>query len=120
MSKTDRGTTVVAVGEKEYTLACNLKVVKRIEAAAGSLMAAYNDVQSCKLTRIAQIVALGSGQTPKPKELEALEEEIFQAGILEVMAPVRDYLAVLVNPSLKDADDEDEAPAEQATASGNE
>jgi hypothetical protein len=105
MSKTDHGTVDVEVGTEIYTLNFNLKAVKRIEQRFGGIAPALQEVQKLQLSAAAVVIAAGAGLTLKPNEVEALEEEIYEAGIGEVTPPLIQFLIALLNPAAKSAAD---------------
>ena len=114
MSKTDHGTVDVQVGIELYTLAFNLKAVKRIERVLGGIMPAMHEVQKFNLNAMVQVIAAGAGLALKPSEFEALEEEVFQAGLITVSSPLIEYLSACLNPAAKTADQQAAAEAEAA------
>lgn len=101
MSKTDHGATEVIVGAETYSLAFTLKAVKNIERRFGGLSPALQEVQKLSLNVAASIIAAGANLTLKPKDFEALEEEIYEHGIGEVTPPLIQYLLALLNPAAK-------------------
>jgi hypothetical protein len=112
MSKTDHGATEVVVGSEIYSLAFTLKAVKRIEQRFGGIAPALQEVQKLQLGAAAAVIAAGAGLTLKPKEVEALEEEIYEAGIGEVTPPLIQFLIALLNPAAKTAADLEKAAEE--------
>lgn len=108
-SKTDHGTVDVQIGADLYTLAFNLKAVKRIERALGGIMPAMHEVQKFNLSAIVQVIIAGAGLALKPSALEELEEDIYQAGMITVTSPVIEYLSALLNPAAKTAEQLEEA-----------
>ncbi len=115
MSKTDHGTTFVNVGEEKYELKFTLKAVKGIEARFGGLGPAYESIRALNVSATAAIIAIGAGLSTKPKDLEALEDDIFNAGLAVVNPEILPYLTAMLNPSARNAD-EAEAEAEQGNA----
>ena len=116
MSKTDHGTVDVQVGTEIYTLAFNLRAVKRIERTLGGILPAMQEVQKLSLSAIIQVIMAGAGLALKPSEVEALEEDVYQAGIISVTPPLVEYLSALLNPAAKTADQQAAVEAESATA----
>ena len=114
MSKTDHGTVDVQVGAEVYVLAFNLKAVKRIEKIFGGISPALQEVQKLQLGAAAAIICAGANLTLKPKEVEALEEEIYDAGIGEVTPPLTQFLLAMLNPAAKTAEQLDQAAEESA------
>lgn len=115
MSKTDYGTTDVEIGNKTYTLKFTLKAVRGIERHFGGIQGAMQELFKLGIGPVALIIALGAGLDYKRKDLEALEEAIFEEGLSNVNPKVINYVTKLLNPSAKS--DEELAEAE---ASGNE
>jgi hypothetical protein len=109
MSKTDHGTVEAIVGDNSYTLAFKLKAVKRIERVFGGILPAMQEVQKFNLGAITQVIAAGADLVLKPKEVEALEEEIYAAGIISVTPPLIEFLSALLNPAAKAAEQIDAA-----------
>lgn len=114
MSKTNHGATDVTVGAEIYSLAFTLKAVKRIEQRFGGIAPALQEVQKLQLGAAAAVIAAGAGLMLKPKEVEALEEEIYEAGIGEVTPPLIQFLIALLNPAAKTAEDLEAAAEETA------
>ncbi|WP_109514763.1 hypothetical protein [Pseudomonas ovata] len=114
MSKTDHGTVHVQIGTELYTLAFNLKAVKRIEKYFGGIMPAMHEVQKFSVAAMVQVIAAGANLALKPSEFEALEEEIFQAGIVMITPPLIEFLSACLNPAAKTADQQAAAEAEAA------
>ena len=101
MSKTTHGVTTITVGTQIFELKPTLKAVRNIEARFGGISPAIVELNQLKTSAIAAILLIGSGQDFKPKDIEALEEEIFEAGIREVNPQVIPYVLALLNPGGK-------------------
>jgi len=117
MSKTDHGATDVTIGSEVYSLAFTLKAVKNIERRFGGISPALQEVQKLSLGAAVAVIAAGAGLTLKLKEVEALEEEIYQAGIGEVTPPLIQYLLALLNPAAK-TEEELAKDAEEGASKG--
>ncbi|WP_312800053.1 hypothetical protein [Pseudomonas sp.] len=109
MSKTNYGNTIVNVGDEQYTLNFNLKAVKGIEARFGGLAPALQELQKVQLSAVASVIAIGTGKEFKRKDLEELEEAIFDEGVGEVTPQVIPYILAMLNPKAKKAEDEEKA-----------
>ena len=109
MSKTDHGTVEVNVGADTYILSFNLKAVKRIERVFGGILPAMQEVQKFNLGAVTQVIAAGAGLALKPKEVEDLEESVYDAGIISVTPPLIEFLSALLNPAAKAAEQLDAA-----------
>lgn len=105
MSKTDHGTTIVNIGGTDYTLLFNLKAVKRIERTLHGLLPALQEVQKFSLNAAVLVIVAGAGLSLKPSEVEALEEAIYQEGIITVSVPLIEYLSGLLNPGARTKDE---------------
>lgn len=115
MSKTDHGTTEVKMGDDTYILKPTLKAVKAIEQRFGGISPAISALGSLNISALAMVIAIGAGLNYKPKDLEVIEEAIFEAGIREVNPQAVPYLVALLNPAGKS-----EEEIEAASAAGNE
>lgn len=114
MSKTNHGTTVVTVGDEEYTLNFTLKAVRAIEGRFGGLVPALQELGKANINAIATIVLIGSGAEFKRKDVEQMEEAIFDCGIGEANQQVIKYISDLLNPQARKAEELEKA------AEGNE
>ena len=101
MSKTDHGTVDVEVGSEIYTLNFNLKAVRSIERFFGGISPALAELQKFSLSAAAKVIIAGANLTLKPKEVEALEEEIYDQGVGEVTVPLITFVVALLNPAAK-------------------
>jgi len=118
MSKTNYGTVDVEVGTEIYTLSFNLKAVRALERFFGGISPALQELQKLQLGAAARVIIAGANLTLKPKEVEALEEDIYDFGIGEVTPSLINYVVALLNPAAKSAEDlaaADAAAAEAAT-----
>lgn len=115
MSKTTHGTTDVTIGTETFTLKPSLKAVRNIEAYFGGISPAIGQLGQLKTSAIAAVVLIGTGQDFKPKDIEAMEEKIFEAGIREVNPQVLPYVTNLLNPGGKSKEE-----LEASAKSGNE
>jgi hypothetical protein len=109
MSKTDHGTVDVNIGAETYILTFNLKAVKRIERVFGGILPAMQEVQKFNLGAVVQVVAAGAGLALKPKEVEELEEQIYDTGMISITPSLVEYLSALLNPAAKAAEQLDAA-----------
>ncbi|MBO2891182.1 MULTISPECIES: hypothetical protein [Pseudomonas] len=101
MSRTAHGTTVITVGAETFELKPTLKAVRGIEARFGGIAPAIGELNQLKLSAIAAVLLIGSGKDFKPKDIEALEEQVFEAGISDVNPQVVPYVVALLNPAGK-------------------
>ena len=114
MSKTNYGTVDVEVGTEIHTLGFNLKAVRAVERFFGGISPALQELQKLQLGAAAKVIIAGANLTLKPKEVEALEEEIYDHGIGEVTPPLINYIIALLNPAAKTDDEIAESDAAEA------
>ena len=115
MSMTDHGTVDVEVGSEIYTLNFNLKAVRSIERFFGGIGPALAELQKFSITTAAKVIIAGANLTLKPKEVEALEEEIYDHGVGEVTVPLITFIVALLNPAAK-TEEELEKAVESGTS----
>lgn len=96
MSKTLYGTVDVVLDGETYTLKPTLEAVRAIEAHFGGLRGASQAINSLSVDGCAVIIAGGAGL--KGEAAEAVAEQVWQAGVLEVSVQLNAYLVALYNP----------------------
>ncbi len=96
MSKTLHGTTTITLGDESYELLPTLAAVRAIEARFGGLRGAVQAITSLSVEGCAAIIAAGAGLAGK--HAEAVEEQVWQTGVVEVSVQLNKYLAALYNP----------------------
>ncbi|KJH75627.1 hypothetical protein [Pseudomonas sp. ES3-33] len=101
MSKTLHGTIEVTVGDDVYTMVPTLGAVRAIEAHFGGLRGASQVVSALSVDGCARIIAAGAGLSGK--EGEALAEQVWQSGVLDVSVQLNAYLVALYNPRGKES-----------------
>ncbi|WP_296187895.1 hypothetical protein [Pseudomonas sp. UBA1879] len=113
MSKTNHGAVVVDAGGTTYNLIPNLRAVRAIQNQFGGLLPAYSAIGSGNLSGIAFIIAAASGiDTSKRKELEKVEEAVFEGGVSAVGNKVIPFVRALLNPGGKTDEELEEAAGE--------
>lgn len=112
MSKTTRGTVIIALGDKELTLKPTLDAVRKIEARFGGLRGALQAAGELSIEATSHIIAAGAGL--KPDAAKALPEQVFQAGVSDVSPQLVPYILFLMNPSQKDEADEGNGQSDAA------
>ena len=118
MSKTNHGTVVITTDSTTFTLKPTLRAFRDINRHFGGVISAMQSLSHGNISTLALIVAAGTGvDTGKRKDMEALEEEIFEAGSSSVSNQVMPFLNALLNPAGK-TDEEIEKQKEEAP--GNE
>ena len=109
MSKTLYGTVDIKLGDETYTLTPTLGAVRAIEAHFGGLRGASQAINALSIDGCAVIIAGGAGL--KGKAAEAVAEQVWQAGVLDVSVQMNAYLVALYNPKGPDAGKEKPAAA---------
>ena len=96
MSKTLHGTVDIKLDDETYTLQPTLGAVRAIEAHFGGLRGASQAINALSIVGCAVIIAGGAGLTGKAAD--AVAEQVWQAGVLEVSVHLNAYLVALYNP----------------------
>ncbi len=96
MSKTLYGTVDIKLDDETYTLQPTLGAVRAIEAHFGGLRGASQAINALSIVGCAVIIAGGAGLTGKAAE--AVADQVWQAGVLEVSVQLNAYLVALYNP----------------------
>ncbi|QYM66693.1 hypothetical protein K1X80_16700 [Pseudomonas sp. So3.2b] len=96
MSKTLHGTVDIKLDDETYMLQPTLGAVRAIEAHFGGLRGASQAINALSIDGCAVIIAGGAGLTGKAAE--AVAEQVWQAGVLEVSVQLNAYLVALYNP----------------------
>jgi uncharacterized protein (UPF0261 family) len=109
MSKTLFGTVDISLDGETYTLKPTLGAVRAIEAHFGGLRGASQAINALSVDGCAVIIAGGAGLTGKAAE--AIAEQVWQAGVLDVSVQLNAYLVALYNPKGPDAGKEKPAAA---------
>ena len=109
MSKTLHGTVEIKLGDEVYTLMPTLGAVRAIEAHFGGLRGASQAINALSIDGCAVIIAGGAGL--KGKAAEAVAEQVWQTGVLDVSVQLNAYLVALYNPKGPDAGKEKPAAA---------
>lgn len=113
MSKTNNGAVVIDAGGSTYHLITNLRAVRAIQNQFGGLLPAYSAIGSGNLSGIAFIIAAGAGiDTSRRKELEKVEEAVFDGGVTTVGNQLIPFVRALLNPGGKTDEELEEAAGE--------
>lgn len=114
-SKIDYGTVTVRLGEKEYVLKPTLNAIRKIDDHFGSLRHAVQSVSSLHFSGISYIIAVGASLSERGTK--AMEEELFNTGVVNVTGPVAEYVGKLMSPMGNDEEEEgDEGYDEEGKA----
>lgn len=85
------------LGDKTYKLSPTLSALKKINRRYESLVTAMEAVKRLDFDAVCMII--GAGTNASQKQMEELESEIYQAGLVNVVGKVADFLGVLLDPS---------------------
>lgn len=105
MSKTQHGTVTIELGGEQYELKPTLKAALAIERQFGGLTAALRAVPAGSIEQVAFIVQHGAGLGTKREITDAIQQKVFEAGVLEIGPHVVEYISALLNPAGKEADE---------------
>lgn len=97
-------TVTVDVGHKQYILTPTLRALEAVEAEFGDLLTASRQLKTCGA--ITMVIAAGAGLTGNAAK--QMKEEVFNAGFLNFMEPLTEYLTLLANPSGKEPEEGDQ------------
>lgn len=109
MSKTLFGTTEIVLDGETYSLKPTLGAVRAIEAYFGGLRGASQALNALSIVGCSVIIAAGADL--KGKQADAIEDQVWQAGVIEVAPKLNGYLAALYNPKGADAGKDQPATA---------
>lgn len=109
MSKTLQGTVEIVLDDETYVLKPTLGAVRAIEAYFGGLRGASQAINALSVDGCAVIIAGGAGLSGKAAE--AVAEQVWQAGVLDVSVQLNAYLVALYNPKGADAGKDQPATA---------
>lgn len=109
IDRTNYGQVDVDLGARTLTLVPSLRAFQKIQQRFGGLSQALQAMTAINIETVAAVVAAGAkvGQS----DMEQLREEIFNVGVINVMAKASEYLSLLLNPTGKEreAQGEDDA-----------
>lgn len=109
MSKTLFGTTEIALDGETYSLKPTLAAVRSIEAYFGGLRGASQALNALSVVGCSVIIAAGAGLTGK--DADAVADQVWGAGVINVAPQLNSYLAALYNPKGADAGKQEPATA---------
>jgi hypothetical protein len=118
MSRTNHGTIEIVAENTTLTLKPTLRALREIDRRFGGVTSAMQVLATANMTSTAMIIAIGAGiDAGKRKELEAVEEVVFEVGLSAASSQALDFLKALTNPSGKTTQELEE---ENEASSGNE
>jgi hypothetical protein len=110
MSRANYGTVDVVISGKTYEMKPTLAAYQKIDNRMGGLRQAMEQCSNMSIDGLVFIIAAAAGVGQK--DVAALAENVFAEGALNVLPAVSQYLAMLLNPSGKEASAEPEEPGE--------
>jgi len=105
MSRVDFGQVEVQLDEA-VTLKPTLRAFEKISNRFGGLRNAIQALSNMDIDSVAFIIAAAAGIGQR--DMESLKERIFEAGVVKVMPKVTEYLVLLMNPTGKDDEPEED------------
>lgn len=106
MSRVDYGTVELSVGDEVYTLTPTLDCVRKLRRwGIGSPRNALEKCQDLDPDTLAIILAAGAGLGQK--HFNELAEGIHNYGVVNVMNGIAEFLALLLNPTGKEVDEQE-------------
>lgn len=97
----------IKLGDKTYILSPTLDAMLKINRGLGSAVDAMARVRKADFEAICLVIAAGAGVGPK--QATQLQQEVFEAGVLNQTGAVSDFLIMLLNPTGEEADDSGKA-----------
>lgn len=97
MSRLSYGQVELQLGDETLTLKPTLAALEKIDRHFGSIREAIVQVGNLSLTAMVVVIVAGSGLVGEAAK--EVSEKVFRAGLVNVAAPLSDYLTVLLNPS---------------------
>ena len=108
--RTDFGIVEIELDGEILELRPTLRAFQKIQNRFGGLSQAVQGLSGLNIDNVAAVVAAGAGINGT-KDTEKLKENIFAAGVVNVIGKTSEYLALLMNPTGKESpegDSEDE------------
>jgi hypothetical protein len=93
----ERGEVALRVGEKTYILSPTLEALLRINRELGSPVDAARALQKLELSAIFSVIAAGARLSSK--QMEAVQEEVFAAGIVNIAPQLGPFISALLDPA---------------------
>lgn len=106
MSKASYGQVDIELGGEAVTLKPTLRAYEKIEQKYDGLRPAIQALSSMSLDAVSFVI--GAATSTGQKDFTALQEKIFEAGVVTLMPKVTQYLVLLMNPTGKEAGDDSE------------
>jgi len=105
------GIVTIELDGDELELKPTLRAFQKIQNRFGGLSQAIQGLSGLNIDNVAAVVAAGAGINGT-KDTEKLKEQIFAAGVVNVIGKASEYLALLMNPTGKETagqeDDDDD------------
>lgn len=107
MSRLDHAIVMLDLDGEKYELRPTLRALRSISRQYGGIGSAMERVRAMDFDTVVNVVAAGAGI----KDPSTIEDQIFQAGIVNAMPAVSQYLVGLLDPSGSQGDEESEGKA---------
>jgi hypothetical protein len=91
----NQGEVDIVLGDVTYTLQSTLGAAKRVNAHFGSMGEAYFRVSKMELEAYTGVIA--KALATEAKDLEALEQAVWSAGLDALRVPLTKYITLLTN-----------------------
>lgn len=101
------GIVVLQLDGEDVELIPSLRALQKIQNRFGGLSPAIQDLTKLNIDSLAYIVAAGLGVNGT-KETSKIKDQIFTAGLSNVIGKIGDYLGLLMNPTGRESTDEGE------------
>ena len=98
------GIVTLDLNGDELELKPTLRAFQKIQNRFGGLSQAIQGLSGLNIDNVAAVVAAGAGINGT-KDTEKLKEQIFTAGVVNVIGKTSEFLALLMNPTGKESPD---------------
>lgn len=100
MSKASYGQVDIELGDDVVTLKPTLRAYEKIDTRYGGLRNALQVLGTMSLDATTFVIAAATNTGQK--DMPALSEKVFEAGVVRLMPKVTQFLVLLMNPTGKD------------------
>lgn len=94
----------VEIGGATYSLKPTLKAMRAVNQHFGSMEMAYSKLAAIDFSAVVAVIAAGAEL--QGKATERLEQSVFEAGVSNCAPIAIEFLALLMNPTGRDDDEE--------------
>lgn len=104
--RSDYGQVEIDLGDEIITLKPTITAMQKIDRQFGSIREAVQQVSSLSFGAVAFVISAGSGMGQT--EAKDLPDRLFRAGLMNVAPQLSEYLGMLLNPSGRNPDEQQE------------